>query len=71
MSACSSCTNKQEIDNARYTEIKRKANMDAKSRGLSAFALIRTKNANPGYMWRTIDHEDCQRLEVIEYCTVV
>lgn len=69
--ACTSCEQQKTILNDnRFNTVKRKANDQAKSVGIKAYAILKTVNDNPGYMWRTIDNPDCQRLEVIGYYTV-
>jgi len=49
-------------DQSKYESIKAKAIEEARAQGLARFAMVKTVNDNPGFMWRPIGHPDIERL---------
>jgi hypothetical protein len=62
---CIPCQLKKQNDDAKFERLLPKFKTEAKNQGLERFAVVRTVNPNPGFMWREIESEDCQRLELV------
>jgi hypothetical protein len=69
--SCTSCGQQKEHNEAKLTAVKRKANDQAKSQGLSSYVIYKTVNDNPGFMWSAPNNPTHAHLTVYEYCTVI
>jgi hypothetical protein len=66
---CPECLHQDLINETnKLNNLKIKFRREAKEMGLDSFAILKTVNDNPGYMWRPRDHEDIARLGAYEIC---
>ena len=71
MSGCVTCSKPTEnVLKAKLEKLKPTFYAQAMAAGLTEFAILRTVNINPAFMWRPLNDEACGRLGIYEICII-
>lgn len=69
MAGCVTCSKQSEnVLKQKLQNLKPKFYAQAAAAGLTEFAILRTVNINPAFMWRPLNDEACERLGIYEIC---